>query len=246
MSEQTRLEGRNAVLEALKAGRTIDKVLLASGDTDSTLRRIAALAKKNGAAVTWCDRRKLDALSETGAHQGVIAMAAARDYCTVEDILNCARDRGEPPLIVICDGITDPHNLGAIIRSAECAGAHGVILPKRRSAGLTATVDKAAAGALEYMRIARAVNLTQTIQLLKEKGVWIYGAAAEGSAGLYETDLTGPAAVVIGSEGDGMSRLVAESCDFVVSIPMKGRINSLNASNASAIFLFEALRQRGV
>ncbi len=241
---QTILEGRNAVTEALKAGRTIDKVFLASGGTDSTLRYIASLAKQSGAVVTYCDRRKLDTMSETDAHQGVIAMAAARDYCTVQDILDCAADRGEAPLIVICDAITDPHNLGAIIRTAECAGVHGVIIPKRRSSGLTATVAKVSAGAVEYMNIARVSNLTNAIQLLKEKGVWIYGTAANGATPLYRTDLTSPAAIVIGSEGEGMGRLISERCDFMVSIPMKGKINSLNASNAGAILLYEALRQR--
>lgn len=241
---ETMLEGRNAVSEALKAGRTIDKVFVASGDTDSTLRYIASLAKKSGAVVTYCDRRKLDTMSETGAHQGVIAMAAARDYASVEEILAFAEERGEAPLIVICDEITDPHNLGAIIRTAECAGAHGIIIPKRRSSGLTATVAKASAGAMEYMRIAKVSNLTQTIRTLKEHGVWIYGTAADGASSLYETDLSGPAAIVIGSEGEGMGRLVSENCDFMVSIPMKGQINSLNASNASAILLYEALRQR--
>ena len=238
------LEGRNAVTEALKAGRTIDKVFLASGDTDSTLRYIASLAKKNGAVVTYCDRRKLDTMTQTGAHQGVIAMVAARDYATIQDILDSAREKGEAPLIIICDEITDPHNLGAIIRTAECAGAHGVIIPKRRSSGLTAVVAKASAGAMEYMKIARVSNLTAAIKTLKENGVWIYGTAADGAAPLYHTDLTGPTAIVIGSEGEGMGRLVSESCDFMVSIPMKGHINSLNASNACAILLYEAVRQR--
>lgn len=238
------LEGRNAVTEALKAGRTIDKVFLASGDTDSTLRYIASLAKKNGAVVTYCDRRKLDTMTQTGAHQGVIAMAAAHDYATIDDILASAQERGEAPLVVICDEITDPHNLGAIIRTAECAGAHGVIIPKRRSSGLTAVVGKASAGAMEYMKIARVSNLAAAIQTLKDHGVWVYGTAADGAAPLYQTDLTGPAAIVIGSEGEGMGRLVKESCDFMVSIPMKGHINSLNASNACAILLYEAVRQR--
>ena len=238
------LEGRNAVTEALKAGRTIDKVFLASGDTDSTLRYIASLAKKNGAVVTYCDRRKLDTMTQTGAHQGVISMAAARDYATIQDILDSAREKGEAPLIIICDEITDPHNLGAIIRTAECAGAHGVIIPKRRSSGLTAVVAKASAGAMEYMKIARVSNLTAAIKTRKENGVWIYGTAADGAAPLYRTDLTGPTAIVIGSEGEGMGRLVSESCDFMVSIPMKGHINSLNASNACAILLYEAVRQR--
>lgn len=238
------LEGRNAVTEALKAGRTIDKVFLASGDTDSTLRYIASLAKKNGAVVTYCDRRKLDTMTQTGAHQGVIAMAAAHDYATIDEILVVAQEKGEAPLVVICDEITDPHNLGAIIRTAECAGAHGVIIPKRRSSGLTAVVGKASAGAMEYMKIARVSNLAAAIQTLKDHGVWVYGTAADGAAPLYQTDLTGPAAIVIGSEGEGMGRLVKESCDFMVSIPMKGHINSLNASNACAILLYEAVRQR--
>ena len=238
------LEGRNAVTEALKAGRTIDKVFLASGDTDSTLRYIASLAKKNGAVVTYCDRRKLDTMTQTGAHQGVIAMAAAHAYATIDEILAAAQEKGEAPLVVICDEITDPHNLGAIIRTAECAGAHGVIIPKRRSSGLTAVVGKASAGAMEYMKIARVSNLAAAIQTLKDHGVWVYGTAADGAAPLYQTDLTGPAAIVIGSEGEGMGRLVKESCDFMVSIPMKGHINSLNASNACAILLYEAVRQR--
>ena len=238
------LEGRNAVTEALKAGCTIDKVFLASGDTDSTLRYIASLAKKNGAVVTYCDRRKLDTMTQTGAHQGVIAMAAAHDYATIDEILAAAQEKGEAPLVVICDEITDPHNLGAIIRTAECAGAHGVIIPKRRSSGLTAVVGKASAGAMEYMKIARVSNLAAAIQTLKDHGVWVYGTAADGAAPLYQTDLTGPAAIVIGSEGEGMGRLVKESCDFMVSIPMKGHINSLNASNACAILLYEAVRQR--
>ena len=238
------LEGRNAVTEALKAGRTIDKVFLASGDTDSTLRYIASLAKKNGAVVTYCDRRKLDTMTQTGAHQGEIAMAAAHDYATIDEILAAAQEKGEAPLVVICDEITDPHNLGAIIRTAECAGAHGVIIPKRRSSGLTAVVGKASAGAMEYMKIARVSNLAAAIQTLKDHGVWVYGTAADGAAPLYRTDLTGPAAIVIGSEGEGMGRLVKESCDFMVSIPMKGHINSLNASNACAILLYEAVRQR--
>lgn len=238
------LEGRNAVTEALKAGRTIDKVFLATGDTDSTLRYIASLAKKAGAVVTYCDRRKLDTMSQTGAHQGVVAMAAAREYSSISDILDLAKERGEAPLIVICDEITDPHNLGAILRTAECAGAHGVIIPKRRNSGLTAVVAKASAGALEYVPVARVSNLTSAIKTLKDNGVWIYGTAADGAAPLYQTDLTGPVAIVIGSEGTGMGRLVSESCDFMVSIPMKGQINSLNASNAAAILLYEAVRQR--
>ena len=218
------LEGRNAVQEALAAGRPIDKLYIAAGETD---------------------RRKLDQLSATGAHQGVIAMVAAHAYATVDEILENAKSRGEAPLIVICDELSDPHNLGAIIRTAECAGAHGVIIPKRRSVGLTAVVGKASAGALEYLPVARVANLVSAIHDLQKAGVWVFGTAADGNTALYQADLKGPAAIVIGNEGDGMSRLVAEACDFKVSIPMRGRISSLNASNAAAILLYEAARQRG-
>lgn len=238
------LEGRNALTEAIASGRAIDKVFIAEGSTDRALARLAAQAKQVGAVVVETDRRKLDQMSATGAHQGIIAMVAAHSYSTLEDILARAAERGEAPLIVICDELSDPHNLGAIIRTAECAGAHGVIIPKRRSVGLTAVVGKASAGALEYMPVARVSNITATIRELKEHGVWVYGTAAEGASPLYKTDLTGPAAIVIGNEGDGMSRLVAENCDLKVSIPMKGNISSLNASAAAAILLYEAVRQR--
>lgn len=243
-NEELILEGRNSVLEALRAGRTIDKIYLSSGDSDHGLVRIAALAKQAGIVVTRVDRRKLDQMSVTHAHQGVIATAAAHSYCSVEDILRFAEEKGEPPLIVICDEVSDPHNLGAIIRTAECVGAHGLIIPKRRSAGLSAVVSKASAGAVEYLPIAKVSNLVQTIEQLKKEGVWIYGTAASGSSSLYETDFSGPAALIIGSEGDGMSRLVSEQCDFRVSIPMKGHIDSLNASAAAAVLLYEVLRQR--
>ena len=238
------LEGRNAVTEALSAGRTIDKLFVADGDTDRALARLCAMAKEAGAVVVPTDRRKLDFMSATGAHQGVIAMVAAHDYASIEDILQKAADAGENPLIVICDELSDPHNLGAIIRTAECAGAHGVIIPKRRSVGLTAVVGKASAGALEYLPVARVSNITSAIDTLKKAGVWVYGTAAGGSTTLYKADLKGPAAIVIGNEGQGMSRLVAESCDFKVSIPMRGSISSLNASAAAAIMLYEAVRQR--
>lgn len=190
------------------------------------------------------DRRKLDAMSITHAHQGVIALAAAHEYAAIDDILEEAAAREEKPLIVICDELTDPHNLGAILRSAECAGAHGVIVPKRRSVGLTATVAKASAGAVEYMKVARVTNVNNAINELKEKGVWVFGTAAEGSIPMYKADLTGPAAIVIGNEGDGMSQLVRKNCDVMVHIPMKGRISSLNASAAASILLYEAVRQR--
>ncbi len=238
------LEGRNALTEALRSGRTIDKVFIAAGDTDRALQRLAAQAKEAGAVVVPVDRRKLDAMSTTHAHQGVITLAAAHEYATIEDILQEAESRGEAPLIVICDELTDPHNLGAIMRSAECAGAHGVIIPKRRSVGLTAVVAKASAGAVEYMKVARVGNINNAISELKQRGVWIFGTAAEGSIPMYKADLSGPAAIVIGNEGQGMSPLVRKNCDVTVHIPMKGRISSLNASAAASILLYEAVRQR--
>ncbi|MFR1050734.1 MAG: 23S rRNA (guanosine(2251)-2'-O)-methyltransferase RlmB [Oscillospiraceae bacterium] len=238
------IEGRNAVTEALRAGTPIDKVYLARGETDAALGHIAAKARERGIAVVDCDRRKLDNMSVTHSHQGVIAVAAVREYAEVEDILKAAADRGEPPLIVVCDELSDPHNLGAVIRTAECAGAHGVIIPKRRSAGLTAVVAKTSAGAVSYVPVARVANLTACLKELKEAGVWVFGTAADADRAIYDADLKGPAAIVIGSEGNGMSRLVAENCDFLVSIPMKGQLNSLNASAAAAILLYEAVRQR--
>lgn len=239
------IEGRNAVTEAIRSGRTINKVFLADGDTDRALGRLAAMAKEAGAVVVRIDRRKLNEMSQTGAHQGIMASVAVHDYTTIDDILAAAEAKGEAPLIVLCDELSDPHNLGAILRTAECAGAHGVIIPKRRSVGLTAVVGKASAGAVEYMPVARVSNLTAAIRELKQRGVWIFGTAADGAVPLYSADLKGPAAIVIGNEGVGMSRIVADSCDFKVSIPMKGRISSLNASAAAAILLYEAVRQRG-
>ena len=240
----TYIEGRNAVTEALRAGTALDKLYIARGETDHTLGRIAAQARKSGVVVVECDRRKLDAMSETHSHQGVIAVAAAQAYAAVEDILQRAADRGEPPLVVVCDEISDPHNLGAIIRTAECAGAHGVIIPKRRSAGLTAVVAKTSAGAVSYLPVARVPNIPSLLKDLQKRGLWIFGTAAGGTTALYDADLRSPAAIVIGSEGDGMGRLVQEGCDFLVSIPMRGRISSLNASAAAAVLLYEALRQR--
>ncbi len=238
------MEGRNAVTEALRAGVPVDKVWLLRGEDSGPLRRIAALAREAGAVVVEADRRKLDAMSVTGAHQGVVALTAAAKYAEVSDLLQLAENRGEKPLLVVCDEISDPHNLGAIIRSAECAGAHGVIIPKRRSAGVTAVVAKASAGAVSHLPVARVPNIPALLKDLKKRGLWIYGADASGAATLYETDWTGPAALVIGSEGAGMTRLAAEQCDFLVRIPMKGHINSLNASTACAVLLYEALRQR--
>ena len=239
------IEGRNAVAEALRAGRTIDKLFVARGETDRILARIVTRAREQGIVVTECDRRKLDAMSVTHAHQGIIAQAAMREYSSLEEILACAAERGEDPFVVVCDEIADPHNLGAVIRTAECAGAHGVVIPKRRSAGLTAVVDKASAGAAEHMRIARVPNIPNAVKELKKAGLWVYGADAAGSASLWDTSMTGPVCLIIGSEGFGMSRLVRESCDFLVNIPMRGKVTSLNASAAAAVMIYEVLRQRG-
>ena len=238
------IEGRNAVIEALRSGAAIDKIYLQKGETDKTLGHIASRARAAGTVVVEADRRKLDAMSRTHAHQGVIALASVREYVSVESILRSAREKGEAPLLVVCDEISDPHNLGAIIRTAYCAGAHGVIIPKRRSAGLTSVVAKTSAGAVAYLPVARVPNIAALLKDLKKQGVWVFGTEAEGTTSLYQADLKGPAAIVIGSEGDGMTRLVRENCDFLVSIPMKGRISSLNASAAAAILLYEAVRQR--
>ncbi len=238
------IEGRNAVIEALRAGAPIDKVYIAKGETDSALGHIASKARAAGIAVVDCDRRKLDGMSVTHSHQGVVAVAAVREYASVEDILRAARDKGEAPLLVVCDELSDPHNLGAVIRTAYCAGAHGVVIPKRRSAGLTAVVAKTSAGAVSHLPVARVANLTACLKELKEQGVWVYGTAADARQTMYQADLRGPAAIVIGSEGEGMSRLVRETCDVLLSIPMKGELNSLNASASAAILLYEAVRQR--
>jgi len=238
------IEGRNAVIEALRAGVAIDKIYIARGETDATLGHIASKARQAGVVVVEADRKKLDFMSATHAHQGVIAVAAVREYVDVDDILAIAREKGENPLIVVCDELSDPHNLGAVIRTADAAGAHGVIIPKRRSAGLTAIVGKTSAGAVAHVPVARVPNITALLKELKEEGVWVFGTAAEATTSLYKADLKGPAAIVIGSEGEGMSRLVAENCDFTVSIPMFGKINSLNASAAAAVLLYEAVRQR--
>ncbi|MBQ4543972.1 MAG: 23S rRNA (guanosine(2251)-2'-O)-methyltransferase RlmB [Oscillospiraceae bacterium] len=237
------IEGRNSVFEALRTGRTVDKILYAEGDNN--LNHIIAAAKQAGAVVKKCDRKKLDFISTSGAHQGIIAFAAAHEYSTVDDILKAAKDSGRPPLVVVCDEISDPHNLGAIIRSAEAAGAHGVIIPKRRNAGLSAVVAKVSSGALEHIPVARVSNIAATLDELKKRGLWIYGTGlGAASSSLYETDLRGAVAIVIGSEGDGMGRLVTETCDVVMNIPMLGKTQSLNASAAAAVVLFEVVRQR--
>ena len=237
------IEGRNAVIEALRAGETIDKIYLQKGETDKTLGHIASKARAAGVVVVEADRRKLDAMSRTHAHQGVIALAAVREYVSVESILQAARDKGEAPLLVVCDEISDPHNLGAIMRTAEAAGAHGLIIPKRRGVGLTATVSKTSAGAMEHLPVARVSNLVSTIEELKKKGIWAYCADMDGQL-WCSVDYAGGVALIIGSEGQGVSRLVKESCDFTVALPMRGEINSLNASVAAGIVIYEIARQR--
>ena len=241
--QELKIEGRNAVLEAFRSGKPMDKVFLLDGCMDGPLKTIAREAKKHDTIINYVKKERLEQLSETGKHQGVIAMAAAYEYAKVEDILAQAEEKGEPPFILLLDGIEDPHNLGAIIRTANLAGAHGVIIPKRRAVGLTATVAKTSAGALNYTPVAKVTNLTQTMKELKEKGMWFVGADMGGET-MYQLDLTGPIGVVIGSEGDGMSKLVKENCDFIASIPMKGDIDSLNASVAAGILAYEIVRQR--
>ena len=237
------IEGRNAVTEALRAGTPIDKIFIARGETDKTLGHIASTARAAGVVVVEADRRKLDYMSATKAHQGVIALAAVREYASVEDILSAARERGEAPLLVVCDEISDPHNLGAIIRTANLAGAHGVIVPKNRAAGLTAVVAKTSAGALNFTPVARVTNLAKTIEELKKEGIW-FVCADMGGTTMYDLNLKGPIGLVIGNEGEGVGRLVKEKCDMVASIPMKGDIDSLNASVAAGVLAYEIVRQR--
>ena len=237
------IEGRNAVLEAFRSGKCVDKLFILDGCQDGPVRTIAREARKHDTIVKFVPKERLDSMSETGAHQGVIAQVAAYDYSTVEDILKKAEDKGEAPFIILLDNIEDPHNLGAIIRTANLAGAHGVIIPKHRAVGLTATVAKTSAGALNYTPVAKVANLGQTIDELKEKGIWFVCADMDGEV-MYRQNLTGPIGLVIGNEGNGVSRLVKETCDFVASIPMKGDIDSLNASVATGVLAYEIVRQR--
>ncbi len=239
------IEGRNAVLELLKTDKCIDKIYIAS-DLIGKVKEINTIAKEKGIVISSVDRRKLDQLSETKSHQGVIASVASVDYVEINDILKVAEEKGEKPFIIVCDGITDPHNLGAIIRSAESAGAHGIIIPKRRAVGLNSVVSKSSAGALHHIGVCKVVNISQAIDELKERGVWIFGADADGDKNIYDADFVGASAIVIGSEGEGISKNVRKNCDFIVSIPMKGKINSLNASVACGVLLYEVVRQRGV
>lgn len=241
---EDKLEGRNPVLEALKAERPIDKILVQKGERAGSVVRIITLARQKKIVVQEVEKQKLDSLSSTRAHQGVIAFVAMHQYVELEDILSKAADKGEHPFIILVDEIHDPHNLGSILRTANAAGAHGVVIPKRRSVGLTAVVAKASAGAIEYVPVARVTNLAQTIDKLKEQGIWIVGADMEGEQNFYEANLEGPIGLVVGSEGEGIGRLIKEKCDFLVKIPMKGEITSLNASVAGAIMMYEILRQR--
>ena len=241
--EEFKIEGRNAVLEAFRSGKTIDKLFILDGCQDGPVRTILREAKKTDAIINFVEKERLDQLSETGKHQGVIAQAAAYEYATVDEILEHAQEKGEPPFLILLDNIEDPHNLGSIIRTANQVGAHGVIIPKRRAVGLTATVAKASAGAINYTPVAKVTNLAKTMDELKQKGLWFVCGDMDGDS-MYSLDLTGPMGVVIGNEGDGVSRLVREKCDFVATIPMFGDIDSLNASVAMGVLSYEIVRQR--
>ncbi len=238
------LEGRNPIREAIKAGRSIERLFVAEGEIQGSVKEIVYDAKARGAIIQEVERTHLDRISVTGAHQGIIAYVAVKEYVSVEDILDYAKEKAEDPFIVILDGICDPQNLGAIIRSAECAGVHGVIIPERRAVGLTPVVAKCSAGAIEYMRIARVTNISQTIEKLKKEGVWVYGASMEGK-NYSRVNMTGACALVIGAEGEGLSTLVKRNCDCLVSLPQLGKIDSLNASVAAGILMYDCLRQKG-
>lgn len=237
------IEGRNAVLEAFRAGKTIDKLFVLDGCQDGPVKSILREAKKTDTIINFVDKERLDRLANSGHHQGVVAQAAAYEYAEVEDILNAAKEKGEAPFIFILDEIEDPHNLGAIIRTANLCGAHGVIIPKRRAVGLTATVAKTSAGAINYTPVAKVTNIAKTIEELKKEGMWFVCADMDGQT-MYDINLTGPIGLVIGNEGAGVSRLVKEKCDFTASIPMKGDIDSLNASVAAGVLAYEIVRQR--
>lgn len=238
------IEGRNAVIEALRSNGTIEQIWVAKGDTKGSINVILALAKEKGIVVKEVDRRKIEQVSETGNHQGVIAYISPYKYYDIKDILDYAKSKGEKPFILILDEIEDPHNFGAIIRTAEVCGVHGIVIPKRRNVGVTATVYKSSAGAIEYMKIAKVSNINNAIEELKEEGIWVYGADMNTESFCYETDLTGSIALVIGSEGKGISKLTREKCDVIVKVPMIGKITSLNASVAGGILMYEILKQR--
>ena len=234
--------GRNPVMEAVKSGRTIDKILMQK-DGEGSIRKIASLARERGLLIQYVDRVALDRLTQSHAHQGIAAYVSAYSYCEISDILQRAKDRGEAPFVILLDGLEDPHNLGAIMRTADAVGAHGIVIPNRRAVGLTETVAKASAGAIEYIPVARVANMTAAIDELKKEGLWIGACDMDGQE-YYQAELSGPLGLVVGSEGQGVSRLVRENCDFILSIPMVGRISSLNASNAAAILMYEVFRQR--
>lgn len=241
--EEFTIEGRNAVIEALRSGRPVDRLFILDGSSDGPISTIKREARKNDVQVKFVDKERLDSMSQTGHHQGVIAKCAAYEYASVDDILKKAKEKGEDPFIILLDNIEDPHNLGAIIRTANLAGAHGVIIPKNRAVGLTATVARTSAGALNYTPVAKVTNLGRTIDDLKKQGIWFACADMDGEP-MYTQNLTGPIGLVIGSEGEGVSRLVREKCDYVCAIPMKGDIDSLNASVAAGVLMYEAVRQR--
>lgn len=241
---EDRIYGTNPVLEALNSGRDIDKIFIQEGVRHSRLAQITAAAKKRNIRYSLVNKHKLDELAEGGNHQGVLAFAAIHSYVEIEDILNLAKEKGEEPFVIIAEGLNDPHNLGSIIRTANAAGAHGVIIPKNRSVGLNSTVAKVSAGAVEHTMVARCTNVASCIEKLKESGLWVVGTALEGSMSIYDCDMKGATAIVIGSEGAGMSRLVAQKCDFLVKIPMLGKTESLNASVAAGVMMYEVVRQR--
>ncbi len=245
LGDNDKLEGRNSIMEALKANRTINKLFVSKGEREGSIRQIVAIARQKGIIITEVEKNVLDGMSSTRSHQGVIAFVSVKEYVEVDDILQIAQEKGKAPFIIILDEIADPHNFGAILRTANAVGAHGVIIPKRRAIGLTSAVSKAAAGAVEYVPVARVTNISQTIEYLKKNNIWIVGTDSTGEKAFYDSDLKGPVALIVGSEGEGMGKLIREKCDFVVNIPMQGEISSLNASVAAAIVMYEILKQRG-
>ncbi|WP_130807993.1 23S rRNA (guanosine(2251)-2'-O)-methyltransferase RlmB [Senegalia massiliensis] len=246
MNTNDYIEGRNPVIEALKSGREIEKIFIEDGNKTGSINEIKKLAKSRGIIIQYVHKNKLNQISSTNSHQGVIAISSSHTYKNIEDVFALAKRRNEDPFIIILDEIKDPHNLGSIMRTAECVGAHGIIIPKRRSVGLTSTVAKTSAGAIEYMPVVKVPNIANTIDVLKQEGVWIYGADMDGSADYYNMNLTGPIGIVIGSEGSGIGRLVKEKCDDLVKIPIKGKVSSLNASVAASIIMYDVNRQRGL
>jgi 23S rRNA (guanosine2251-2'-O)-methyltransferase len=238
------IEGRNAVIEALKSDRTIEYILAATGNTTGSINKVFGIAREKGIVIKEVDRKKLDSMSVTGAHQGVIAVVTPYKYCEIEEIIQYAEEKGEKPFVLVLDEIEDPHNLGSIIRTAEICGVHGIIIPKRRNVGITPTVYKTSAGAIEHMKIAKVANINNAVDKLKENGIWVYGADMDGQSYCYQTDFTGAVALVIGSEGRGISKLTKDKCDMLVKIPMSGKITSLNASVAAGIMMYEVLKQK--